>query len=151
MIDIRKTACFTGHRNIQKNQEKRIGQLLDIVIEHLYQKGVVYYGAGGAYGFDMLAEHAVLRAKTRHNDIKLILVLPCPEHDKYWTHENKYSFSNILSQADKISFTSQKYWDGCMLKRNRHLVEFSGYCIAFLEKKLGRHSVHSKLRTTKRP
>ena len=85
MIDRSRTACFTGHREIPENNKKQLDILLDKVIEDLYKKGVVFYGSGGAYGFDMLAESAVLRAKQRHSEIKLILVLPCRDHDKYWT------------------------------------------------------------------
>lgn len=63
MIDRKRTACFTGHRDIAKQEEKQLSLLLDAVIERLYQHGVIFFGAGGAYGFDMLAEQAVLRAR----------------------------------------------------------------------------------------
>lgn len=137
MIDKKRTACFTGHRNIPEKDVQRIEELLDRVIEALYRKGVVYFGAGGAYGFDMLAEKAVLRARERHGEIKLILVLPCKEQDKYWTAENRRLFSEIMSRADKVCYTAESYYDGCMLKRDRHLVDFSGYCVAYLAKSSG--------------
>lgn len=137
MIDRKRTACFTGHRNIPAQEIKNIEKQLDKIIEKLYQKGVIFYGAGGAYGFDMLAEKAVLRAKQRHDEIKLILVLPCKNQDKYWTSENKTEFAKILHKADKVVYTSEFYVKGCMHKRNRHLVNFSGYCIAYLTKNSG--------------
>ena len=132
MLERNRTACFTGHRNISEIYKEKIAYLLDELIEKLYHNGVIFFGAGGAYGFDMLAEQAVLRAKKRHNDIKLILVLPCKEQDKYWTAKNQTLYAEILHQADKIVYTSEKYNQGCMNKRNRHLVNYSGYCIAFL-------------------
>lgn len=131
MIDRSRTACFTGHREIPENNKKQLDTLLDKVIEDLYKKGVVFYGSGGAYGFDMLAESAVLRAKQRHSEIKLILVLPCRDHDKYWTKENKMQFAEILRKADKVVYTADSYFSGCMHKRNRHLVRYSGYCVAY--------------------
>lgn len=137
MIDRKRTACFTGHRNIPAQKIKNIEKQLDKIIEKLYQKGVIFYGAGGAHGFDMLAEKAVLRAKQRHDEIKLILVLPCKNQDKYWTTENKMEFAEILHKADKVVYTSEFYENGCMHKRNRHLVNFSGYCIAYLTKNSG--------------
>ncbi len=137
MIDRKRTVCFTGHRRIPKNDIKIIEKQLDKIIEMLYQKGMVFYGAGGSYGFDMLAERAVIRARNKHNDIRLILVLPCRDQDKYWTDNNKTAFAEIKSQADKIVYTSENYTNDCMHKRNRHLVNYSGCCVAYLNENSG--------------
>ena len=119
MIDRKRTACFTGHRNIPTHHRLQLMELLDRMIEALYHKGVVFYGAGGAYGFDMEAENAVLRARDRHSDIRLILVLPCRDQDKYWTAENKAVFEEMLQMADKIVYTEEAYCRGCMHKREQ--------------------------------
>lgn len=137
MVDRKRTVCFTGHRNIPVNDRVKLDKLLDNVIEALFNKGVVFFGCGGAYGFDMMAEYAVLRAKERHKEIKLILVLPCKEQDKYWNDESKAVYRDILSKADKIVYTSENYTNDCMHKRNRHLVDYSGYCIAYCTKQSG--------------
>lgn len=137
MIDKRRTACFTGHRNTPTNKIHQIEKELDRIIEMLYHREVIFYGSGGAYGFDMIAEKAVIRARKIHKDIKLILVLPCKNQDKYWTSENKKEFADILLQADKIVYTSDFYRKGCMYRRNRHLVDYSGYCICYLKKNSG--------------
>lgn len=137
MIDKKRTVCFTGHRKIPAQEIKNIEKQLDKIIEKLYQKGVIFYGVGGSYGFDMLAEMAVIRAKQHHSEIKLILVLPCRDHDKYWTKENKMQFAEILRKADKVVYTADSYFSGCMHKRNRHLVSYSGYCVAYFVKNGG--------------
>lgn len=137
MKDKNRTACFTGHRSIPEHHREQLAVLLDRLIEALYRKGVIYYGAGGAYGFDMEAEKAVIRARERHSDIKLILVLPCREQDKYWTPENKRIYAELMKQADKIVYTSEAYSKDCMHRRNRHLVDYSGYCIAYMTKNTG--------------
>ena len=138
MIDRKRTACFTGHRKIPVQEIKGIEKQLDKIIEKLYQKGVIFYGAGGSYGFDMLAEKAVIRARNKHKEIKLILVLPCKDQEKYWTENNKAAFAEIKNKADKIVYLSENYSKDCMHKRNRHLVNFSGYCVAYLNKNSGR-------------
>ena len=137
MIDKKRTACFTGHRNIPENDREQLISLLDNIIEILYTRGVVFFGCGGAYGFDTEAEYAVLRAKERHKDIKLILVIPCKEQDKYWNDKSKAVYRDILSKADKIVYTSENYTNNCMHKRNRHLVDFSGYCVAYCTRQSG--------------
>ena len=131
-----KTACFTGHREMQMavNEVKyRLGELLDMLIA----KGVVYYGCGGAWGFDFLAAEAVIDKKKLNPEVKLILVLPCKDQAKSWRPEQKATSSYIKTQADKIVYTAETYSKGCMHKRNRHLVDNSGYCISFLEKHQG--------------
>ena len=137
MIDRKRTACFTGHRKIPAEDIKSIEKQLDRIIKKLYRKGVIFYGAGGSYGFDMLAEKAVIRARNKHKEIKLILVLPCKNQEKYWTDDNKTMFAEIKNQADKIVYLSENYSKNCMHKRNRHLVNFSGYCVAYLNKNSG--------------
>lgn len=137
MLDKKRTACFTGHRQISEKNIRKIEKKLDKIIEKLYKKGVIFYGAGGACGFDMLAEKAVIRAREKHRDIKLILVLPCKNQDKYWTSDNKFLFEEIKSQSDKIVYTSECYTKDCMHRRNRHLVNFSGYCISYLKTDAG--------------
>lgn len=137
MIDRKRTACFTGHREIPESRVKILEKLLDKAIEQLYGEGVIFYGVGGSYGFDALAEKAVLRARERHSDIALILVLPCKDQDKYWNAEMKAEYAEIVSKADKVVYTSEIYTKGCMHKRNRHLVEYSEYCVAYLTKNSG--------------
>lgn len=137
MIARERTAFFTGHRNIEKPDECQLPELLDELIDRLYQRNVIYYGAGGAYGFDMLAEQAVLRAKIKHSDIKLILVLPCKEQDKYWSAQNRNQYREILQKADKIVYIAETYDKGCMHRRNRHLADYSGYSITYLKKSTG--------------
>lgn len=40
-------------------------------------------------------------------------------------------------QADKVVYTSKEYTRGCMHKRNRHLVDNSSICIAYLTEQSG--------------
>ena len=137
MIARNKTACFSGHRNISKQEIFQIEKRLEKTIEILYKKGVIFFGAGGAYGFDMLAEKAVIKAKRKHQDIKLILVLPCKNQYKYWNKKDIIQYKEILSNADKIVYTAENYYNGCMQKRNKHLVNYSGYCICYLYQNTG--------------
>lgn len=131
-----KTACFTGHRELKMNVaevRRRLSELLDILIS----KGVLYFGCGGAWGFDLLAAEVVIEKKRYNSKVKLILVLPCKDQDKCWRSEQKAVYSYIKTQADKVVYIAETYHKGCMHKRNRHLVDNSMYCIAFLEKEQG--------------
>lgn len=132
-----KTCCFTGHRNIPKHHLFFIRKYLKLEITKLIEGGYCFFGSGGALGFDTEVSLAILELKKEYPHIKLILVLPCATQTKHWQREDILAYESILNQADKVCYTSQKYYNGCMHKRNRHLVEFSSVCIAYLYEKNG--------------
>jgi len=132
-----RTACFTGHRLLKKTEIPQIKKSLESVIEQLLAQGVIYYGCGGAIGFDMLAGFTVLEMKKRYPQIRLIMVLPCKDQDIKWRQEDKDNYKKLLKAANKYVFLQDKYTDGCMQKRNRHLVDNSGVCIAYLTENRG--------------
>lgn len=132
-----KTCCFTGHRDIPLIQLPIIkNKLKNTIIEYI-EKGYCYFGAGGALGFDTLAAQTVLKLKETYPQIKLILVLPCLTQTRGWKEADVKEYERIKNLADKVVYTSQEYTRGCMFKRNRHLVDFSSLCIAYLTKDEG--------------
>lgn len=107
------------------------------IVDYLVSQGVIYYGSGGALGFDSLAAEAVIQARRKNPEVKLILVLPCKDQDKKWLPADQARYSYLKAQANKIVYISESYTKTCMFERNRHLVNESGYCVAFLEKQTG--------------
>ena len=132
-----KTCCFTGHRDIPSGAYQHIFNKTEETVESLIKKGYLYFGAGGALGFDTIAAFTVLKLKERYPDIRLILVLPCYSQTRGWSSEDVKIYENIKEQADKVVYTSEEYTRGCMHKRNRHLVDNSSACIAYLTEDKG--------------
>ncbi|MEG2596941.1 MAG: SLOG family protein [Oscillospiraceae bacterium] len=132
-----KTCCFTGHRKIPANELRGIKKRLKREIIALIRQGVCFFGTGGALGFDTLAALTVLKLKWRYPHIKLILVLPCKNQTLKWQMKDIDVYRKILSEADKVCYTSEHYDKNCMLLRNRHLVDCSGYCISYLTQNMG--------------
>lgn len=132
-----KTCCFTGHRDISCDEIGFLLKSLMKTIIELTKRGVIYYGCGGAIGFDMLAGLCVLAVRKKYKEIKLIMVLPCKNQDMYWKRYQKVIYRYILKRADKIVYISENYTDRCMLDRNRHLVDNSEYCVCYLRKNSG--------------
>lgn len=124
-----KTVCFTGHRKIPPEKKDEITRRLKVMIIQLINRGYLYFGAVGALDFDMMAEQAVLSLKKEYPQIKLILVLPCKLQANSWSNEDKEVYQEIISKADKVVYTSQEYYRGCMQKRNRYLVDNSSVCV----------------------
>ena len=68
-----KTCFFIGHRNAPET----VRPLLDAAIErHIAEYGVTEFVAGHYGRFDYMAAGAVRRAKERHPDVILTLLLP---------------------------------------------------------------------------
>lgn len=138
MVDKTKAACFSGHRILPKNCRELKKSLIS-AIKNLIEKGVVFFCAGGALGFDMFAEETVLELKKEYPQIKLVLFLPCPPQEQTlkWNDVQRQRYYGILSQADGVRVVSGNYSSVCMLERNRHLVDSGQYLICYLRKKRG--------------
>ncbi len=132
-----KTVCFTGHREIPMLKKGAIARKLRKTLVELIEQGYLYFGAGGALGFDTIAAQTVLDLKEKYPQIKLILVLPCESQADRWSEKDKRMYEYIMSQADKVRYTSQHYYRGCMHTRNRHLVDNSSVCICYLTEETG--------------
>ncbi len=133
MVEKLKVACFSGHRKLPQDCTE-IEKNLEKAIISLIERGVIFFGNGGALGFDQVACSAVLRLKENYPHIKLVMVLPCsPEQQSLkWSEEQKKHYHKILENADKVRIVSPYYTNDCMHKRNRHLVDNSGYLICYL-------------------
>lgn len=133
-----QTCCFTGHRDISPDALLDIEKRLVNELRALISQGVIYFGAGGARGFDALAAQAVLGLReTEFPQIRLILVLPCEGQTRGWsTHDISLS-ENIRARANKTVCLAPHYYAGCMQRRNRYLVEHSGVCLCYLTREGG--------------
>ena len=132
-----QTCCFTGHRIIPASEYHEIQKSLEDEISNLVQQGVRYFGAGDALGFDTLAALTVLSLKKEYPQIKLILVFPCLTQTKGWAKKDIEIYKDIQARCDKYVYASQEYTLDYMYKRNRHLVDNSGFCICYLSKAVG--------------
>ena len=132
-----RTVCFTGHRKIPPEKLETVARRLKETLIKLIERGYLYFGAGGALGFDTLAAQTVLELKAEYAQIKLILVLSCVSQADRWSDTDKRIYEQIKEKADKIVYTSREYTKGCMHKRNRHLVDNSSVCVCYLTENTG--------------
>ena len=126
-----KSVCFTGHREVKETDTIRY--LLDKVLTDLIEKGVTDFYAGGALGWDMLCEKAVLNLREEFPHIRLNLILPCPPEIQIakWNSSERSEYFRIYTASDSVKILSDTYYDGCMKKRNQALVELSEICVCY--------------------
>lgn len=130
----KKTACFTGHRQMVEPISE-VESRLTLTVKNLIQKGYLYFGAGGARGFDALASEVVLKLKATYPQINLILVLPFNEqysHEKNWTWAEIDQYHRLKEQASRVVVLAAEYTSGIYYRRNRHLIDNSSVCVAYM-------------------
>lgn len=127
-----KRCCFTGHRSIIVNNALK-GRLWDSLCRLVEEYSVTDFYAGGAVGFDMLCEKAVLALRKNYPQVKLHLILPCSPRIQSgkWNPEQRALFGKILENADSCTVLSDRYYPGCMKRRNEELVKNADYCICY--------------------
>ena len=131
------TCCFTGHRVIPYGKRTELAAILDRRIAALFDVGFTEFRAGGARGFDALAAERVLVFRETHPSCHLHLYLPCRDHDKGWSANERAIFEEICAKADSVHYVREHYSADCMHARNRALVEGSDLCLAYLTSNRG--------------
>lgn len=141
-----KKIFFTGHRIFKANDET-IGNLVAVLIK-LISEGSRDFYAGGALGFDILCEKAVLNLREKIPDIKLHLILPCPpeEQTAFWLMSQIEEYQKILKAADSVEVVSKHYGKNCMKKRNGRLVELGDVCVCYCNEKNTRSGTRQTVR-----
>ena len=101
------TVCFSGHSKIPPERIDTLARRLKTILIDLIENGDQYFGAGGALGFDTLAEQTILELKADYPHIKLILILPCLSQADGWSSHDQDIYEYIKTAADKIVYTSR--------------------------------------------
>ncbi len=133
---MKNICCFTGHRNIPSDKYDTILNQTKTEIEKLIKSGVKIFVCGGAIGFDLLCGELVTEFKKIY-DIKLIMAIPCRNQDKYYNNADKIRYNSLIADANKVVYVSEEYFNGCMHKRNRYMVDLSEYIIVYCTKNNG--------------
>ena len=132
-----QTCCFTGHRQIPKDELPKLKKSLEKEIKQLIKKGYKYFICGGALGFDTLAALTVIELRKKYKNIMLLLVIPCTDQAAKWRAEDVLLYNDIITKADCIETLSRVYYGGVMQVRNTYMVNQSNICIAYLRKDTG--------------
>ena len=127
-----QSCCFTGHRIISSEHLNAVKARLERQINRLTENGIYRFIAGGARGFDTLAAETVLSLKETRPQIQLVLALPCRNQTKGWASADRARYEQLLHQADEVHYLAEDYDNGCMMRRNRFMVDNSRCCIFYL-------------------
>ena len=135
---IDSTCAFTGHRPKSfpwGYDESAPGcvllkEVLAVQISALAEQGVTDFLSGMAQGVDLWCAQIVLDLKKKNPALKLHANLPCEGQESKWTTTTQERYHTILAQANEVVCLGREYSRGCMLERNRYMVDHSSILLA---------------------
>ena len=135
---IEKCCAFTGHRpkkfpwgyNEADARCVALKETLAAEIAKLVKAGYTDFFSGMAEGADTWAALAVLALKKENSALRLHCVLPCEGQADGWSASARELYHSILAQADEVVYVNREYSKGCMLDRNRYLVDHAACLLA---------------------
>ncbi len=139
-----RTCCFTGHRDLPRDKDKlfeiqlRTKEAIKYLINN---KGVKYYGVGGALGYDLLAANELIKLRntgfTEYKDIKIILIAPFHGYTNNWSDEQRAELEKQYKDYNKIVWVTNNKSKAAYILRDRHMIDNSKYVIAYKVKNTG--------------
>ncbi|MDE7245133.1 MAG: DUF1273 domain-containing protein [Oscillospiraceae bacterium] len=136
MLDSR--CAFTGHRphkfpwryNEADERCVALKETLKDQIVALIDNGITDFYSGGADGVDCWAALIVLELRKTNPALRLHCILPHEGQADKWSDSAQERYHLILEQADSIEYVSREYYNGCILDRNRRLVNVADLLLA---------------------
>ena len=133
LSNINRTCAFTGHRVLEKGFDNK--NLINAVLKAI-NDGYNEFLSGMALGFDTECCRVINNLKKKYK-IKLIACVPCKDQDAGFNLKQREEYKNLLNSADEVVILSEKYYEGCMQKRNKFMVDNSSLIIAHVKKDFG--------------
>ena len=141
----KKVCCVTGHRpsnfpwkynNKESSCYQEYIEAMTCYIDLYIRKYKFnYFICGGALGVDTDFAEAIIEFRDNvYPEIQLEIAVPYKEQDMNWLPEDKAKYSELLQKADKVTYVSNTYTPGCMMKRNKYMVDNSDTVFAFWNK-----------------
>ena len=132
------SCSFTGHRPQKlpwKYDENDIRCIefktkLSAVISAVYESGITHFICGMALGCDMYCAEAVIALKREHPEITLEAAVPYDGQETRWAKDLQQRYREILMRCDSITLIQDTYTPGCMMRRNRYMVDSAKVLIA---------------------
>ena len=142
----REISCsFTGHRpeKLPWGEDELDPRCLEIKaklatsVETAYEAGYRHFLCGMARGADFYFCEAVLDLRQRRPGVTLEAVIPCEEQAARWTERDRDRYYTLVAACDGETMVQRHYDKGCMLRRNRYLVDHAARLIAIYDGMLG--------------
>lgn len=140
-----RICCFTGYR-AQKlpwryNETAPECLLLKAAIADnlavAYESGFRHFICGMSTGVDTYFGEAVIALREEHPDVFLEAAVPFPGQENRWPSVQRERYARLAVECDEVTILRSEYAPGCMMARNRYMVDRSSLLIAVYDGRRG--------------
>ena len=132
------SVCFSGYRPEKlpwggDESDPRCAVLkkrLYDAAESACAEGYRHFICGMARGVDLYACEAVLQLREKYRDVTVEAAIRAQPAGG-WPEEEQRRWHDLVDRCDYETVVQDHYDAGCMQRRNRYMVDHSGYLIAF--------------------
>lgn len=137
-MDGRRVCAFTGHRDFDFFclGDRTIKDNLMYELEHLLDSGVDKFYCGMAEGFDLAAAEGLLHFAGKYR-FSLVAAIPFPRQSASYFDDQKERYNEILKSCTEKVVLYDNYVNGCLLARDRYMVDRSDVVLCFLRRDSG--------------
>lgn len=139
------TCTFTGHRasKLPWGYDESDPRCLDLkqriydTAEAVYSAGFTNFICGMAEGCDLYFCEAVMLIREEHPEVTVEAAIPFAGQTERWPRAQRERYDRLLSECDKVTVLQEEYTPGCMMKRNRYMVDHAQLVIACYDGQTG--------------
>ena len=135
--------AFTGHRpehlpwgrDEDDPRCRALKILLRRTVQQVYDRGFRTFLCGMARGCDQYFAEAVLElcSAGKLPEAKLCAMVPCPSQPDGWRAQEQARYRRLLAACDSVEVLEPVYSPGCMLRRNRAMVQRASLLISVFD------------------
>lgn len=133
-----KTCCFTGHRpgklpwgsNEDDGRCVALKEAIRRELEGAYDRGFRHFICGMARGCDFYFCEAALALREERPGVTVEAAIPCEEQAEKWPERDRERHRRLVERCDFETMVQRHYDRGCMLRRNRYMVDRSALLLA---------------------
>lgn len=85
-------------------------------------RGCRHFLCGMARGCDLYYLEILAGLRSEY-PLTLEAVIPCPSQAERWDETQQKNYLRLLGCCDKTTVLEERYSEGCMLRRNRYMIE----------------------------
>ena len=132
------TCCFTGHRpnKLPWGDDEsdprcvRLKELITQKLEAAYDRGYRHFICGMAQGADFYFCEAAHALRDRRPGVTVEAAVPCEGQADKWPEADRERYAQLLGRCDFETMVQRHYDRGCMLRRDRYMVDHASLLLA---------------------
>ena len=138
MAAYQESCAFTGHRpeKLPWGDDESDPRCLALrrriadALERAYDEGFRHFLCGMAQGCDLYFCEEVQNLKRVRDGVTLEAALPYADHASRWKSPQREKYLELLEGCNNIKVVTPLYSPGCMLTRDRYLVDHASLLLA---------------------